>query len=338
LSTALKGTFVLDFTTLLPGPLATQLMAQAGARVVKIERPGGDELRSYAPRYGEDSAYFAVLNHGKECLTADLKDPLGLERVRELARECDVLVEQFRPGVMDRLGLGYEAVSATNAAVIYCSISGYGQQGPLAAVAGHDLNYMAAAGLLSLTSEPALPPVLIADLAGAAQPAVIEMLLALVRRERTGQGARIDVSMARNLFNLIPYQIARGFLSGEWPQPADDLVTGGSPRYNVYWAADGRSVAVAAIEDRFWARFCALAELPEDSTREMVAEHLARHPAQYWADLLEGEDTCVNVVRTLAEAVAHPQFASLFDEPIAEGAPIPRLPLPSGGRVSAGRR
>jgi alpha-methylacyl-CoA racemase len=332
-SLALTGTFILDFTTLLPGPLATQLMAQAGARVLKVERPGGDEMRSYVPRYGEDSAYFVVLNHGKEFLTADLKCSADLERVRELAEECDVLVEQFRPGVMDRLGLGYEAVRVTNPTVIYCSISGYGQQGPLASVAGHDLNCMAAAGLLSLTAEPTLPPVLIADLAGAAQPAVIEVLLALVRRERTGQGARIDVSMARNLFNLIPYQIARGFLTGEWPQPADDLVTGGSPRYDVYRAADGRAIAVAAIEDRFWARFCALAEIPEDSTHEMVADCLARYPAQHWADLLECEDTCVNVVRTLAEAVAHPQFASLFDEPIVEGAPIPRLPFPSGGSV-----
>jgi alpha-methylacyl-CoA racemase len=330
-SAALEGTFVLDFTTLLPGPLATQLMAQAGAHVVKVERPGGDELRSYLPRYGADSAAFALLNHGKECLTADLKDPVALARVQELARRCDVLVEQFRPGVMDRLGLGYDAVRASNPAVVYCSISGYGQDGPLAAVAGHDLNYMAAAGLLSLTAEPALPPVLIADLAGAAQPAVIEVLLALVRRARTGAGARIDVSMARSLFNLIPYQVARGFVTGEWPAPGDDLVTGGSPRYGLYRAADGRGVAVAAIEDRFWARFCELAELPIDATREAVAERLATQPAEHWATLLEAQDTCVNVVRTLAEAVAHPQFAGLFEEPIFEGAPIPRLPLPAGG-------
>ena len=333
MSAALTGTFVLDFTTLLPGPLATQLMAQAGARVVKVERPGGDELRSYVPRYGEDSASFALLNHGKEPMTADLKDPADLARVRELARGCDVLVEQFRPGVMDRLGLGYDAVRATNPSVVYCSITGYGQDGPLAAVAGHDLNYMAAAGLLSLTAEPTLPPVLIADLAGAAQPAVIEVLLALVRRARTGEGARIDVSMARNLFNLIPYQVARGFLTGEWPAPADDLVTGGSPRYGVYRAADGRSVAVAAIEDRFWTRFCELAELEVDATREAVAKRLSAQPAEHWAALFESQDTCVNVVRTLAEAVVHPQFAGLFEEPIAAGAPIPRLPLPSGGSV-----
>jgi crotonobetainyl-CoA:carnitine CoA-transferase CaiB-like acyl-CoA transferase len=330
---ALNGTVVLDFTTLLPGPLATQLMAQAGAHVVKVERPQGDELRSYVPRYGEDSAYFALLNHGKEIVKADLKQRPDRDRVQQLARECDVLVEQFRPGVMDRLGLGFEDVRAENPDVIYCSITGYGQSGPLAAVAGHDLNYMAAAGLLSLTDRPTLPPVLIADLAGAAQPTVIEILLALVRRARTGEGARIDVAMARNLFNLVPYQIARGFVTGDWPEPGDDLVTGASPRYGLYPAADGRTVAVAAIEDRFWARFCELADLPETATHEAVANRIRERSAEDWAALLESEDTCVNVVRTLAEAVSHPQFAPLFETPISDGAILRRLPLPSGGTV-----
>jgi alpha-methylacyl-CoA racemase len=332
-SAALDGLSVLDFTTLLPGPLATQLLAQAGASVVKVERPGGDELRGYEPRYGDDSAYFALLNHAKECITADLKDPASRVRVDALAGECDVVVEQFRPGVMDRLGLGYADVRRRNPDVIYCSISGYGSTGPLASIAGHDLNYLAAAGLLSLTARPVVPPVLIADLAAAAQPAVIEILLALARRDRTGEGARIEIAIAANLFNLIPYQVARGFVTGTWPQPADDLVTGGSPRYNVYDAADGRGVAVAAIEDRFWHRFCTLVQLPLDASQEQVARRIASRPADHWGVLLEHEDTCTTVVRTLEEAVASPQFAPLFTQPISDGARLPRLPLPEGGRA-----
>jgi alpha-methylacyl-CoA racemase len=329
---ALDGTLVLDFTTLLPGPFATQLLAQAGARVIKIERPGGDELRSYEPRIGDEAACFAILNHGKQCVTADLKAKEDRDRVLALAGECDVLVEQFRPGVLERLGLGYDSLRAVNPAIIYCSISGYGQTGPLAATAGHDLNYLAASGLLSLVDQPVLPPVLIADLAGGAQPAVIEILLALSRRSRTGEGARIDVSMTHNLLNLIPCQVARGFLTRNWPSSGDDLVTGSSARYQLYRASDGGTVAVAALEDRFWRRFCELTDLPENATREMVAERIRSRPSTHWEQLLEHEDTCANVVRTLEEAVANPQFSSLFSATIARYAPLPQLPLPAGGR------
>lgn len=324
----MEGLTVLDFTNLLPGPLATLMMRRAGARVVKVERPGGDELRGYEPKLGADSVQFALLNEGKETLTVDLKSS-DRERLDPLLRSCDVLVEQFRPGVMDRLGLGYEDVRKLNPSMVYCSITGYGATGPLAGIAGHDLNYMAATGLLSLTAEPSLPPVLVADIGGAAYPAVVQVLLALLRRQRTGEGARLEVSMAKSLFSWVPYQLGRGFLSDRWPQPGDHLTTGGSPRYNIYRAADGRHVAVAAIEDRFWRRLCQLLEVGEDSDTGALARVIASRPSSHWRQLLEGEDACANVVRTLEEAVRDPQFEALFDC-LLPGEQIPALPLPIG--------
>jgi crotonobetainyl-CoA:carnitine CoA-transferase CaiB-like acyl-CoA transferase len=176
-----------------------------------------------------------------------------------------------------------------------------------------------------------VPPVLVADIGGGTFPAVAEILLALLRRERGGGGARIDVAMARNVFNWLSYQLSSGFLTDEWPGQGDGLTTGGSPRYNLYAAADGRYVAVAALEDKFWAQFCLLAGLPETADRATVAERIAQESAGHWEGLFAGHDTCVNLVRPLQEAVRHPHFADLFDTPLYRGAPIPRLPLPTGG-------
>ena len=201
----LDGVRVVDFSTLLPGPLATLILAEAGAEVVKIERPGrGDELRDYAPRLGAASVGFALLNRGKRSLALDLKDPAALAQLQPLLAGAQVLVEQFRPGVMDRLGLGYAALRELNPRIVYCSISGYGQSGPKAGVAGHDLNYLADTGLLALgggpAGPPALPPGLIADIGGGALPAVINILLALRAAAATGQGCHLDVAMTDHLF------------------------------------------------------------------------------------------------------------------------------------------
>jgi crotonobetainyl-CoA:carnitine CoA-transferase CaiB-like acyl-CoA transferase len=184
---------VLDFSTLLPGPLATLLLAEAGADVIKIERPGrGDEMRSYQPKFGADSVNFALLNRGKRSIAIDLKDPAAVEKLKPLLESADVVVEQFRPGVMDRLGLGYDALSKLNARIIYCAITGYGQHGPRADVAAHDLNYIADAGMLALAAgsdgAPVPPPALIADIGGGTYPAVINILLALARTRPHGQG------------------------------------------------------------------------------------------------------------------------------------------------------
>lgn len=313
----LAGVRVLDLSTLLPGPLATLMLAEAGAEVVKIERPGrGDEMRSYQPRLGEASANYALLNRGKRAYAADLKDSAERSRVMELAREADVVVEQFRPGVADRLGLGYQQVRALNPGVIYCSITGYGQDAPDAGKAGHDLNYLAEAGLLGLitdgTGKPQLPVTVLADIAGGSYPAVVNILLALRRRDRSGYGCRLDISMADNLQVLAYGYFATYQASGRPPRPDAELLIGGSPRYRIYRTADGRHLAVAALEQQFWERFAELIALPERYVDERdqegavidaVAERIAVYPARHWRTIFEGEDVCTVVVATFEEAL-----------------------------------
>ena len=257
----LAGIRVLDFTTLLPGPLATLLLAEAGAEVIKIERPGsGDEMRLYQPRFGGSSVNFALLNRGKRSIAFDLKASGAVDRMRPLIVSADVVVEQFRPGVMERLGLGWEQLSAINPRLVYCAITGYGADGPKAQVAAHDLNYLAETGLLSLAAgadgAPVVPPALIADIGGGAYPAVINILLGLAQRSHTGRGCRLDVAMTDNLFTFAYWAIGNGFAADAWPRPGGELVTGGSPRYNIYRTADGRFLAAAPLEDRFWNNFC----------------------------------------------------------------------------------
>jgi alpha-methylacyl-CoA racemase len=309
---------VLDLSSLLPGPLATLILADAGADVIRIERPpDGDEMRSYQPRLGAASANYAILNRGKRAFAADLKDPASLRRVRAMAGTADVLVEQFRPGVASRLGLGYEDMRVQNPGIVYCSITGYGQHSPHAARAGHDLNYLAESGLLGVVrdsaGDPPLPPTVVADIAGGSYPAVLNILLALWQRNRTGTGAHLDISMAHNLQVLgygyfATHQAGRG-----WPRPGAELLTGGSPRYRIYRTADGRHLAVAALEQRFWERFLALIGAPaycradegnEAAVADTIAGLITRRTAAEWRSVLAGEDACASVVATFAEAAA----------------------------------
>ena len=226
----LAGITVLDFSTLLPGPLATLILAEAGARVIKVERPGGEEMRGYAPRFGRESALFALLNRGKESLVGDLKRKADRARVLELARGADVLVEQFRPGVMARLGLGYEALSALNPRLVYCSLTGYGQSGRKRDRAGHDINYIGDAGLLSLSfgskEKPVVPPALVADIGGGSYPAVMNILFALRAREANGAGCHLDIAMTENAFAFMPLALAEGFASGRWLGSGEGKLTG----------------------------------------------------------------------------------------------------------------
>jgi crotonobetainyl-CoA:carnitine CoA-transferase CaiB-like acyl-CoA transferase len=341
----LAGILVVDFSTLLPGPLASLLLAEAGARVIKVERPGtGDEMRLYEPRFATTSVNFALLNRGKESLAADLKDPADKQTVRRLVDRADVLLEQFRPGVMDRLGLGYDEVSGTNPGVVYCSISGFGQTGKNVGVAGHDLNYLACAGLLDLvrdsTGAPTLPPALIADIAGGAYPAVMNIVMALVGRTASGRGAHLDVSMTDNLFPLLYWALGNTLGAGRPPRPGGELVTGGSPRYCLYRTADGRHLAAAPIEDRFWNRFCDLIGLGDEhrddsrdpaATKEAVAAIIATRSGDAWEEVLGGEDVCCNLVRPVEAAIADPAFheRGLFDHDLRkDGATMPALPMP----------
>jgi alpha-methylacyl-CoA racemase len=342
---ALEGLRVLDFSTLLPGPLASLMLAEAGAEVTKVERPGvGDEMRSYPPHRGGESALFALLNRGKKSVAVDLKQPGALDRLQPLLAKADVLIEQFRPGVMERLGLGYEQLRERCPRLVYCSITGFGQEGPRAQLAGHDLNYLAITGLLHLAcgpdGTPALPPTPLADIAGGTYPALANILLALVARERTGRGCRLDISMTDSLFTLAYWALAQGLATGDWPRPAGGLVTGGSPRYQVYACADGRWLAAAPIEERFWQRFCELIGLPPAlraaladpvQVRREVARIIASRPGVHWQRLLEGEDVCCCLVRDLREAVDDPHFAlrGLFARRVAlQAGTLPALPVP----------
>src|SRR6218665_1128775 len=334
----LSGIRVLDFSSLVPGPLCTLLLAEAGAEVTKIERPqAGDEMRGYAPKAGEDSANFVLLNRGKKSIAIDLKT--RAQELHALIGESDLLIEQFRPGVMARLGLDYESVRAINPRIIYCAITGYGQSGPQALEAAHDLNYLASTGLLGLCRQPALPPALIADIAGGAYPAVINILLALRQRDQTGQGCMLDVSMADNLFTFQYWGLGAGWAAQQWPQPGADLISGGTPRYQVYRAADGQYLAVAPLEEKFWRNFTRRLELPETASAEQVAQAIARHDAAHWQARFAGIDVCVNRVVALEQAVNDPHFVQrgLFAHQVcgADGVPMPALPVPLSGQFRA---
>jgi crotonobetainyl-CoA:carnitine CoA-transferase CaiB-like acyl-CoA transferase len=208
---------------------------------------------------------------------------------------------------MDRLGLGYETLKDLNAGLVYCAITGYGQHGPRAQVAAHDLNYLAESGLLSL-GQPAVPPALIADIAGGAYPAVMNILLALRRRERDGKGCKLDVSMSDNLFTFMYWALGDGQAAGRWPGSAESLVTGGSPRYNVYRTRDGRFVAAAPLEDRFWQNFCAVLSIPMESSIEGVQKRIAEKTSEEWRAAFAGKDVCCAIVATVREAFDDPHF------------------------------
>jgi crotonobetainyl-CoA:carnitine CoA-transferase CaiB-like acyl-CoA transferase len=341
----LSGILVIDFTTLLPGPLATLMLAEAGAEVIKIERPGGETMRHYEPRFDGESAMFALLNRGKRGLTLDLKLEHGADELVQLVQRADVLVEQFRPAVMDRLGLGYEAVRALNPRIVYCSITGYGQSGPRAHEAGHDLNYIASTGLLALNpgppDRPQVPPALIADIGGGTLPAVINILLGLRRRDQTGEGCHIDIAMTDAMFTFAGHALAQGYATGEFPAQGGARLTGGSARYQLYPTRDGKLVACAALEQQFWLSFAAAIGLaPEfiDDARDPVASKtavaniIAGNTADEWRPVLAAADCCATVMATLEEALRDPHFVErgLFAHQVGgpSGATMPALPLP----------
>jgi alpha-methylacyl-CoA racemase len=341
----LSGTLVLDFTTLLPGPLATLMLAEAGAEVVKIERPGGEDMRAYPPYFDGVSAGFALLNRGKRSLALDLRKDEDRQRLAPLLSHADVLVEQFRPRVMERLHLGYEDVRKLNPRLVYCSITGYGQQGPRAQEAGHDLNYIGNTGLLALqtgpTDRPVVPPALVADIAGGSFPAVLNILLALRQRDLTGQGCHLDIAMADAMFTFAWYALATGQATGRYPGPGELILAGGSPRYQLYPTADGKLVACAALEQKFWSAFAAAIGLAGDlandlvdpvATKAAVAAIIAGRAADHWRLVFAAADCCATIVASLEEALADPHFVErgLFAHRVvgATGKGMTALPVP----------
>jgi crotonobetainyl-CoA:carnitine CoA-transferase CaiB-like acyl-CoA transferase len=341
----LSGIRIIDLSTLLPGPLATLMLAEAGAEVIKIERPGGDDMRGFGPMWQGAGAAFSVLNRGKSTITLDLKTEQGAARLRSLLETADVMVEQFRPSIMGKLGFSYESVRAINPRLIYCSISGYGQTGPRAREAGHDLNYIARTGLLALQPGPAdrpvIPPALVADIAGGSFPAVINILLALRQRDLTGEGCHLDIAMTDAMFTFAWRALSGLSVTGSLAASGQDEQTGSNPRYHLYPAKDGGVVACAALEDHFWQRFTVLIGLDErlkEDTRDppatiaAVAAIIAQRSADDWEPLFAEADCCVTIMRTLDEAIDDPHFRErgMFSHRVrgAQGATMTALPVP----------
>lgn len=340
----LSGLRVLDFSTLLPGPLATLFLAEAGAEVIKIEKPGGEDMRSYPPLMNGQSIAYRLLNRDKTIRELDLKTESGHQAALDLVAEADILVEQFRPGVMARLGLDYNTLKDINPGLIYCSISGYGQTGPRRDEAGHDLTYIARTGLLALArgsaQAPTVPPALVADIAGGSQPAFANILLALIQRGKTGEGTYLDIALADGCFTFEVFAQAVAISTGTAPENAGWLLTGGSPRYQIYPTRDGQLIAVGALEDKFWQRFCETIRLAPDlrqgtadpiAVKQAVKDLIAAKDLVYWSGLFDAADCCAVPVTALHDAMNDPHFKGrgLFAQtiPLANGQEIPALPV-----------
>ena len=269
----LKNITIIDFTTLLPGPLATLMLGDAGAEVIKIEKKGGEELRYSGPFLEGDSVVFSMLNRGKKSIEIDLKEVSSYQKIIKLIKNSDVLVEQFRPGVMKRLKLDWNSVRKINKKIIYCSITGYGQKGKKRGFAGHDLNYMAESGLLSLSKSkqgfPTIPPTQIADIAGGTYPAFMNILLALFKTQRTGVGSYLDISMYENLIPLSWAGISLELYNKKSDKYKNLNLNGYSPRYNIYETSDKKFLALGALENKFWKKFCDIIKAPLNVSNEV---------------------------------------------------------------------
>ncbi len=326
----LAGITILDLTRLLPGPMATLHLADMGATVIKIEDKGaGDYARTMSHVKHELSQLFIAVNRGKQFLRLDLKNPQDRQAFLALVDSADVVVESFRPGVMDRLGLGWETLKARNPKLVMCAITGYGQTGPMALAAGHDINYVGYAGMLAQNTDdsgrPALPNLQVGDLLGGAQSAVQGILAALLAVKMGGAGRYVDVAMTDAVFahNLMPLLALNHY--GHSAPPARDFLTGGVPCYGVYRCSDGRYMAVGALELKFWETCCDVLGRPDLKTRHWslgqaigdddamaVRAELdalfATRTRDDWAALFEPADCCVSPVLSTDEAASHPQL------------------------------
>lgn len=311
----LKGIKVLDFTKLLPGPLGTMFLSDFGAEVIKIEAPNGDPSRTN--RDGGPAVHFDYLNRGKKSLALDLKTTSGREVAHQLAGQADVVIEQFRPGVMRRLGLDYDTLAADNPELIFCAISGYGQVGPYAQRAGHDGNYLSLLGLIdqnrSAGGPPHVMPTQVADIGAGSLLAVIAILAALVERGRSGKGQFIDVSMFEG---LLPWLSVTGVpvLAGNLPEmPGEGRLTGGFPCYGLYPTADGRYMMVGGLEWKFWARLVdtlGVTDIKSDAyalgeagrvAKARLSEAFRGKTQAEWEAVFREVDCCVTPVRSLDE-------------------------------------
>jgi crotonobetainyl-CoA:carnitine CoA-transferase CaiB-like acyl-CoA transferase len=316
----LAGVRIIDLCRLLPGGFATALLGDLGAEVVKVEEPGrGDYMRWQEPRIGRRSAHSWITDRNKRSVALNLKHPAGVKALYALIDTADALIESFRPGVMDRLGVGYEAVHDHRPSLVYCSLTGYGQTGPLARVAGHDVNYIGRAGVLSITGtkeRPTIPGVQIGDVAGGAMMSVAGLLAALLRARETGEGDHVDISMTDAAFALLSIHLGDHFADGRVPGREDFTLNGAYPCYNVYECRDGRWLTVGAIEEKFWLSLCDGVGRPDLASSRFdpggVAvwrELFRQRDRDDWLARLDAE-TCTGPVNDFAAAIVDPQLSS----------------------------
>ncbi|MCG8906276.1 CaiB/BaiF CoA-transferase family protein [Pseudomonas sp. DP-17] len=316
---------ILDFSTLLPGPFASLLLADMGAQVLRVESPTRmDLVRVLPPHVDGTSASHAYLNRNKRCIALDLKQAEAVEVVKQLVQEYDIVLEQFRPGVMDKLGVGYEALKAINPKLIYVSITGYGQTGPFRDRAGHDINYLALAGVASYTGRRESGPlplgVQLADIGGGSLHGVMGLLAAVIHRQQTGEGQQVDVSMTDCAFSLHGMAGA-GYLAAGVEPEMEGLALNGGSFYDYYRTRDGRWFSVGSLEPQFMQQFCAaigrpelaargLSPKPEDqqALKREISIEFEKHDFSQWQKRFAALDACVEPMLSLAEAVEHPQL------------------------------
>jgi len=325
MSGPLSSLRILDFSALLPGPFGTMVLADMGAEVVRLESPGRpDMVRALPPMDEGVSVAHAYLNRSKKSLAVDLKKPEGVELVKQLVQHYDIVVEQFRPGVMDRLGVGYEALRAVNPKIIYCSITGYGQDGPYRDRAGHDMNYLSIAGITGYNGRKASGPapinVQVADVAGGSYHAVMGILAAVIHRQQTGEGQYIDISMTDAAFSMHALTAPPALVAGKQPTLEGELLNGGS-FYDCYETKDGRHFSVGGLEPQFFMQFCnaigkphlaskGMVTVPEvvAETRREIAEAMKQKTFAEWQAVFLALDSCTEPVLSFAEACEHPQI------------------------------
>jgi len=314
---------MLDLSRLLPGPYCSLLLADLGMEVLKVEDPElGDYMRKMGPIRKQDSAYFLAVNRNKKSMTLNLKVIEGKEIFYKLINSYDVALESFRPGVMDRLGIGYEELKKRNPRLILCSLSGYGQDGPYRERSGHDINYMGLGGVLELIGEknqaPVIPCVQMADLGAGAMMSAIAILAAVVHRQKSGEGQYLDVAMLDGVISWLSIHAGKYFMDKELPKRGDMVLSGRYACYHVYETKDGRYMALGALEPKFWENFCEtigrreliLKQYLEGEERLRLIEEIQKifktKTQKEWVELFKNADACCEPILNLEEVFHHP--------------------------------
>ncbi len=353
---ALSGLKIVDLSMNLPGPYMTWLLATLGAEVVKIENPAGGDYARALGGQGQSSPFFAAVNRNKKSVTLNLKHEDGRKIFMDLLDWYDVLVEGFRPGTMERLGVGYDITSARNPRLIHVSITGYGHDGPYRLRAGHDLNYLSLAGIIGMTGtrdgQPGIPGIQVADLAGGALLGLTGLLAAIIQREKTGRGQFVDAAMFDGSMSMATMVFAGVAAGMEIPEPGRMMLNGRFPCYGLYATKDGKYMSLGALEPKFWLNFCDAVGRPDlkagqfggQETIDQVNDIFRSHTRDEWLEFLKSVDACCEPVLNLAEAVESPLAKArkmvsrssggmsaiacplkLSDSPLPDEAPAPDL-------------